>query len=95
MADEIRLPSLGDAEGGEVAEWYRQDGEWIEQGEALVAVDVDKVTVDVPAPNSGFLVVVAPEGTQVKVGGTLAWLLQRDEPRPAAAPENGTESSGA
>lgn len=74
MRHEIVLPALGDAESGEVATWYRATGERVAAGEPLVAVDVDKVVIDVPAQVAGILTIVAPEGTEVQVGDLLCWV---------------------
>lgn len=74
MRHEIVLPALGDAESGEVSTWYHATGERVTAGEPLVAVDVDKVEIDVPARVSGILTIVAAEGTEVKVGDLLCWV---------------------
>lgn len=74
MRHEIVLPALGDAESGEVSTWYHATGERVTAGEPLVAVDVDKVEIDVPARVSGVLTIVAAEGTEVKVGDLLCWV---------------------
>jgi 2-oxoglutarate dehydrogenase E2 component (dihydrolipoamide succinyltransferase) len=74
MRHEIVLPALGDAESGEVSTWYHATGERVAAGEPLVAVDVDKVVIDVPAQVAGILTIVALEGTEVKVGDLLCWV---------------------
>jgi pyruvate/2-oxoglutarate dehydrogenase complex dihydrolipoamide acyltransferase (E2) component len=79
MRHEILLPALGDAASGEVSDWYYSSGERVTAGEALVAVDVDKVVIDVPTQVSGTLTVVAVEGTEVRVGDLLCWVAD-DEP---------------
>jgi 2-oxoglutarate dehydrogenase E2 component (dihydrolipoamide succinyltransferase) len=71
---EVLLPALGDAESGTVAEWYHRSGDQVRPGDALVAVDVDKVVIDVPALAAGELTVEATEGTEVIVGGLLGWI---------------------
>jgi pyruvate/2-oxoglutarate dehydrogenase complex dihydrolipoamide acyltransferase (E2) component len=47
-------------------------------GEPLVAVDVDKVEIDVPAQVAGTLTIVAAEGTEVSVGDLLCWVADDD-----------------
>jgi 2-oxoglutarate dehydrogenase E2 component (dihydrolipoamide succinyltransferase) len=79
MRHEILLPALGDAESGEVSEWYHASGDRVAAGEALVAVDVDKIEIDVPSQIAGTLTIVATEGTEVRVGDVLAWITA-DEP---------------
>jgi 2-oxoglutarate dehydrogenase E2 component (dihydrolipoamide succinyltransferase) len=82
MRHEILLPALGDAESGEVSTWYRSTGERVAAGEPLVAVDVDKVEIDVPAQAAGTLTIVAAEGTQVRVGDLLCWVADDDSSVP-------------
>jgi 2-oxoglutarate dehydrogenase E2 component (dihydrolipoamide succinyltransferase) len=78
MRHEILLPALGDAESGEVSAWYRDTGERVAAGEPLVVVDVDKVEIDVPAQVAGILTIVAPVGTEVRVGDLLCWVAEGD-----------------
>jgi pyruvate/2-oxoglutarate dehydrogenase complex dihydrolipoamide acyltransferase (E2) component len=79
MRHEIVLPVLGDAESGEVSAWYRATGDRVATGEPLVAVDVDKVIIDVPTQVAGILTIAAPEGTEVKVGDLLCWVVDADD----------------
>jgi pyruvate/2-oxoglutarate dehydrogenase complex dihydrolipoamide acyltransferase (E2) component len=72
---EFRLPMLGDAEVGTVAEWYVGDGEDVLEGQDVVAVDIDKVTVDVAAPCAGRLRIDAEVGVELTVGSLLAWII--------------------
>jgi pyruvate/2-oxoglutarate dehydrogenase complex dihydrolipoamide acyltransferase (E2) component len=44
-----------------------------------VAVDVDKVIIDVPTQVAGILTIAAPEGTEVKVGDLLCWVVDADD----------------
>jgi 2-oxoglutarate dehydrogenase E2 component (dihydrolipoamide succinyltransferase) len=74
MRHEIVLPAVGDAESGEVSTWYHATGERVAAGEALVAVDVDKVVIDVPTQVAGILTIVAAEGIEVRVGDLLCWV---------------------
>ena len=80
MRHEIVLPALGDAESGEVSSWYHVTGDRVAAGEPLVAVDVDKIVIDVPAQVAGILEIVASEGTEVKVGDLLCWVADGDSP---------------
>jgi len=76
---EIALPALGDAESGEVAAWYKDSGASVATGDPLVAVDVDKAVLDLPAPVSGVLTAVAEVGTEVRVGDLLGWITVHGE----------------
>jgi pyruvate/2-oxoglutarate dehydrogenase complex dihydrolipoamide acyltransferase (E2) component len=78
MKHEILLPALGDADTGEISDWYRATGDQVTVGEALVAVDIDKVTIDVPSVARGVLTIEAQLGTEVKVGDLLGWITEDD-----------------
>jgi pyruvate/2-oxoglutarate dehydrogenase complex dihydrolipoamide acyltransferase (E2) component len=71
---QLVLPAVGGAGAGEVSAWYHQTGEHVTGGQPVVAVDIDKVVVDVPAPADGVLTAVAQIGTEVQVGEVLGWI---------------------
>ena len=75
------MPGLRDMEFGTVLEWKKADGDWVERGEILAVVDADKVTIEVEAPVSGQLVILASESTELSVGGPMAE-IQTDAERP-------------
>jgi pyruvate dehydrogenase E2 component (dihydrolipoamide acetyltransferase) len=72
----IELPALGfDMETGRLASWLKQVGDTVRKGDAIAEVETEKATVDLEAPADGTLVeIVVPDGTEVDVGATLAWL---------------------
>jgi 2-oxoglutarate dehydrogenase E2 component (dihydrolipoamide succinyltransferase) len=95
MRHDILLPALGDAESGEVSTWYRDTGARVTAGEPLVAVDVDKVVIDVPALVAGTLTIVASEGTEVRVGDLLCWVADDDSSgSPAPGPTQPGDAAG-
>jgi 2-oxoglutarate dehydrogenase E2 component (dihydrolipoamide succinyltransferase) len=71
---DLLLPTVGDATTGEVSDWYKATGDVVRAGEPILAVDIDKVTLDVPAPVSGVLTAVAELGTEVGIGDVLGWI---------------------
>lgn len=78
MRREILLPVVGDATDGQVSEWYRSDGDLVEAAEPLVAIDIDKLTIEVPAPERGLLTIVLPVGSPVSLGDVLGWVTESD-----------------
>jgi 2-oxoglutarate decarboxylase len=70
----VTLPEMGESvTEGSIVEWRVKPGQWIEEGQTLVDVTTDKVDVEVPAPASGVVTVLAAaEGAIVPVGATLA-----------------------
>src|SRR5204863_1574005 len=73
MTIEIRVPTLGESvTEATVARWLKQPGETITRDEAVVELETDKVTLEVPAPAAGTLGEIrAGEGTNVPVGAVL------------------------
>jgi pyruvate dehydrogenase E2 component (dihydrolipoamide acetyltransferase) len=87
---ELTMPKLSDSmEEGTILSWLKRDGETVQAGEDLVEIETDKATVTHPAEAAGVLSIVAPEGTSLPVGATIARLGAGDEaqlPAPAPAP---------
>lgn len=68
------MPVLGlTMEEGTVAEWLKREGDKVERDEPLLTVEMDKGTVEVPAPASGVLrrILIQP-GTTVPVRTLIA-----------------------
>jgi len=60
-------------EEGTVAEWLKAEGEAVSKDEPLLTVEMDKGTVEVPAPASGVLLrIVVQPGTTVPVKTLIA-----------------------
>ena len=88
MAMDIVVPEVGESITEViVAEWHKKIGQWVELDETVVALDTDKVSVEVPAPKAGFLseILVAAEGT-ANVGDVLGRVEAGERP---AAPVEG------
>ena len=96
MAIEIKVPRLGwSMEEGTFIEWLKREGQTVQAGEPLFAIEGDKAIQEVEAIGSGILRIApkAPEnGETVKVGTTLAFLVEPEEAEtfnttPATAPD--------
>ena len=58
MAKEIRVPALGESvTEATIAKWFKNVGDAVKADEPMVELETDKVTVEVPAPASGKLVI--------------------------------------
>jgi pyruvate/2-oxoglutarate dehydrogenase complex dihydrolipoamide acyltransferase (E2) component len=81
VAVEIRLPPLGQTSDEMiVVEWYRQPGDAVREGEPLLSVETDKVTVDVEAAAAGTLLdVLVQPGDLVEAGTVIARIGAADE----------------
>ena len=83
MPIEIVMPKLGwTMEEGVLAEWIKHDGDHVEPGDLLFAVESDKALQEVEAFDSGILRIPPnspPVGSTIPVGGLLAYLIPPDE----------------
>ncbi|MBT5571626.1 MAG: 2-oxoglutarate dehydrogenase, E2 component, dihydrolipoamide succinyltransferase, partial [Alphaproteobacteria bacterium] len=70
---DIVIPELGESvTEGTVGRWLKQVGESFEADEALVEIETDKVTAELPAPSAGTLVeIISAEGVDVEVGAVV------------------------
>jgi len=90
MAVQVLMPQLGESvEEATITKWLKTEGDTVEEFEALVEVNTDKVDTEIPAPASGTLLkIVEPDaGIAVKVGMVLAWIGKPGEDIPEGAGE--------
>ena len=92
MSIEIKVPGLGESvTTATVARWLKQAGDAVAADEALVELETDKVTVEVPSPTAGRLgEIVAAEGAEVAVGAVLGIVAEgaAAAPKPSAPAAN-------
>jgi pyruvate dehydrogenase complex dihydrolipoamide acetyltransferase long form len=76
MTLKFKLPDIGEGVAeGEIVAWLVAEGDPVHEDQPLCEVMTDKVTVEVPSPQSGRLVKqVYPQGSVVPVGAELAWI---------------------
>jgi pyruvate dehydrogenase E2 component (dihydrolipoamide acetyltransferase) len=76
MATEVLVPPLGQTvDTVRLVAWNKEEGEAVEQGEILFAIETDKATLDIEAPASGVLrQVVAQPGDEVQVLSAIAFI---------------------
>jgi pyruvate dehydrogenase E2 component (dihydrolipoyllysine-residue acetyltransferase) len=95
VAYEFKLPDLGEGlTEGEIARWLVSEGQEIAEDDALVEVQTDKTTVEIPSPAAGKVArILVAEGDIVPVGTVLvvigedgAELAEAEQPRAHEAP---------
>jgi pyruvate dehydrogenase E2 component (dihydrolipoamide acetyltransferase) len=60
---------------GVITQWHKQEGDTVTQGEPLLAVETEKVNVDVEAPTSGTIVEIGyAADEEVEVGAVVAYI---------------------
>lgn len=83
MADPERVPVTvedwtedADSDEAVVVNWFVREGATVEAGDVLCEIQVEKVSIDVPAPVDGRLdEVVMAEDDEFERGDTLAWVV--------------------
>jgi len=86
MATEVIMPQLGESVvEGTVTKWLKAEGEAVEEFEALLEVNTDKVDTEIPSPAAGVLLkLYVGEGETVGAGTLLAMVGQPGEKVPEA-----------
>ncbi|MGP1272637.1 MAG: 2-oxoglutarate dehydrogenase complex dihydrolipoyllysine-residue succinyltransferase [Phycisphaerales bacterium] len=95
MATEIVVPNIGESvTEGVIAAWLKQPGDWVDRDEAVIELETDKVTMEIPAPAAGVLGDhAAAEGDTVEVGSVVGSVDETAEKPAAVASES--KSDGA
>ena len=90
---EYVMPKLAMAMNeGTVADWLVQDGDYVEAGVPLAAIETEKVAYDVESPVSGYFYSVVPVGQTVDCGTLLAHFCTEPQ-RPDAADTSAKSST--
>jgi pyruvate/2-oxoglutarate dehydrogenase complex dihydrolipoamide acyltransferase (E2) component len=92
MPTKVIMPQLGESVvEGTVTKWLKKEGESIDEYEALLEVNTDKVDTEIPSPAGGtVLKLLVAEGITVTAGTVLAWIGQPGEEIPVG--ETGPET---
>ncbi|MCP4415161.1 MAG: 2-oxo acid dehydrogenase subunit E2 [Chloroflexi bacterium] len=88
MTTQLIMPEMGEGViEGTVARWLKAEGEAVEQYEAALEIETDKVTTEITAEEAGTLLkILVPEGQTVGVGTPLAVIGKPGESVETAAP---------
>ena len=88
MAYELKMPQLGlTMEEGTLSKWLKHEGDTVKAGEVVAEITTDKLTNELTSEQDGVVLkLVAQEGDDIPVKGTLAWIGQAGEAVPGAEP---------
>ena len=88
MAYELKMPQLGlTMEEGTLSKWLKREGDTVKAGEVVAEITTDKLTNELTSEQDGVVLkLVAQEGDDIPVKGTLAWIGQAGEAVPGAVP---------
>ena len=95
MSIQLIMPEMGEGViEGTVARWLKAEGERVDQYEAVLEIETDKVTTEATAEEAGtLLAIMVPEGETVPVGTVLAVIGQPGESVSTSGKSNGTAVS--
>lgn len=84
---EVKVPSVGESISEvQIGQWLKQEGEWADRDENIVELETEKASVQVPAPQAGFVRNVRKQREQfAAVGDVLCEIEPADAPAPSAA----------
>ena len=87
MPVDVRVPSLGESiVEATIGKWLKHEGDRVNQGEALVELETDKVNMEVSADQSGVLQkILKQEGDTVEVDEVLGIIGESSKARAAPA----------
>lgn len=76
---DIIIPQAGESvTSGVVLRWVKRVGEYVKRDEALLELETDKATLEVPAPVAGVLMSqVVKEGDTVKIGASVGTIDEK------------------
>src|SRR5258708_2936482 len=88
MAIELKVPSIGESiTEVEIGEGLKKKGESVKKDERVVALESEKETVELPAPESGTLSqIFKQKGETAKVGEVIGYVETGQKPERTATP---------
>ena len=91
MALEVIMPKAGvDMTEGQIVQWNKKVGEFVKEGEILLEIMTDKVSMELEAEEDGYLIAILKgDGETVPVTEVIGYLGEEGEniPTAGAAPE--------
>lgn len=103
MAQEIKVPNIGDFEAVEIIDVLVKAGDMVAKDDSLITLESDKAAMDVPAPFAGKITEVKVKvGDKVSEGDVIASAEESggsagdtgNEPAESEAPEKGDSGAG-
>jgi len=88
MKHEIKVPEVGESISEVVvAEWLKNDGDYVEPDDVICEIESDKASFEVPVDQAGILEIKAQVDDTVAVGDTLA-IIDTEGETPESKPES-------
>lgn len=87
----VEVPTVGESISEvQIGQWFKQEGEWIAEGEDLVEIETEKASVQIPAPASGILRGILKETEEFAAVGEIIASIE-----PSAEPTGGQSDAAA
>ncbi len=85
MLQGVRMPALGQTSDElRIISWLKKEGDPVEQGDPLLEVETDKVTIEIEAFTGGILKKIVRQADEIVEAGTLiAYIGQAEDVLPA------------
>ncbi|MFD2599774.1 2-oxoglutarate dehydrogenase complex dihydrolipoyllysine-residue succinyltransferase [Sphingobacterium corticis] len=81
MSLEIKVPTVGESITEVVlAQWLKEDGDYVEMDENIAELESDKATFELPAEQAGILRIIAQEGDTLEIGAVVCTIEEGDGP---------------
>ncbi|MGB4644469.1 MAG: dihydrolipoamide acetyltransferase family protein [Dictyoglomaceae bacterium] len=76
MIKNFVMPEVSDVmEEGTVTAWLKREGEWVNKGDPIVEIEVEKAAIELESEEEGYLrKILVKDGETVPVGTVLAYL---------------------
>ncbi|PRD48407.1 2-oxoglutarate dehydrogenase complex dihydrolipoyllysine-residue succinyltransferase [Sphingobacterium haloxyli] len=88
MSLEIKVPAVGESiTEVTLAQWLKQDGDYVEMDENIAELESDKATFELPAEKAGILKIIAQEGDTLEIGAVVCSIEDGDAPAGGADKE--------
>src|SRR5919197_1283678 len=94
MAYTFRLPDLGEGVAeGVISRWLVEVGQEVQEDDALVEIETDKATVEIPSPVAGPVAEILVEAGQAVPVGTALVVIGAGDAAPARTPQPAAPSA--
>jgi len=81
MSLEMKVPTVGESiTEVTVAQWLKNDGDYVEMDEVVAELESDKATFELPAEKAGILRHVASEGDTLEIGAVICKIEEGGKP---------------
>lgn len=88
---EVKVPSVGESISEvQIGQWLKQEGQWADRDETIVELETEKASVQVPAPEAGYIRNVRKAREEFAAVGDVLCDIER-----AAAPSAGAHNGNA